>query len=58
MILGMEFGETSVSGKADWTEEQQTELKETIEDHMIGGIGLMENGFEPQDVETYICGIN
>ena len=32
MILGMEFGETSVSGKVDWTEEQQTELKETIEE--------------------------
>ena len=43
--------------KVDWTEEQQTELKEIIEDSDDWWDWLMENGFEPQESETYICGI-
>ena len=43
--------------KTDWTEEQQTELKETIEESDDWWDWLMENGFEPCDSETYICGI-
>ena len=43
--------------KVGWTEEQQTELKETIESSDDWWDWLMENGFEPQDSETYICGV-
>lgn len=43
--------------KTDWSEEQQTELKEKIEDSPDWWDCLMEHGFEPQDSETYICGV-
>ena len=43
--------------KTDWSEEQRQELKETIESSDDWWDWLMENGFEPQDSETYICGI-
>jgi len=43
--------------KVGWTEEQQTELKQTIESSDDWWDWLMENGFEPQESETYICGI-
>jgi len=42
--------------KIGWTEEQKTELQETIEDSEDWWDWLMENGFEPHDSETYICG--
>ena len=43
--------------KVGWTEEQKAELQKTIEDSEDWWDWLMENGFEPQDCETYICGI-
>ena len=43
--------------KVGWTEEQQTELKEAIEESDDWWDWLMENGFEPHDSETYICGV-
>ena len=43
--------------KVGWTEDQQTELKETIESSDDWWDWLMENGFEPQECETYICGM-
>lgn len=42
--------------KSGWTEEQQTELKETIEESEDWWDWLIDNGFEPQESETYICG--
>jgi hypothetical protein len=43
--------------KTDWSEEQRQELKETIESSDDWWDWLMEHGFEPQDSETYICGV-
>jgi hypothetical protein len=43
--------------KTGWSDEQREQLKETIEESPDWWDWLMENGFEPQDCETYICGV-
>jgi len=42
--------------KSGWTDEQRTELKETVENSDYWWDWLIDNGFEPQESETYICG--
>jgi hypothetical protein len=42
--------------KSGWTDEQLTELKETVENSDYWWDWLIDNGFEPQESETYICG--
>ena len=43
--------------KTGWSDEQRELLKETIEATSDWWDWLMENDFEPQDSETYICGV-
>lgn len=42
--------------KTGWTDEQREELREEIENSDYWYEWLEERGFEPQDMETYICG--